>query len=555
LKAQELKGTVLLDGRLEESAWQKAPVTKGFVESYTGNIARHGASARVLYDNEAVYIGIVSPGNFDWIDAAPFPDLYKTETIEIFINPLLETASFFKFSVNRYGRQACEKYEQCEGIIDGKAVENWRGEWTASVCRGKEGWSVEVRIPYSTLGVPEGRPGCAWGFNLSYSIPTEKGLMLWTNWSLLGSHHQPKAFGALVFSEKEFAHHHRELWEDVKKGEISRQSRIGGCVFIDYDAPGDERYKMSWRVGESLYAAVSSDGIDFETRARILDSGSLDTMNICFRDPRTKKYNIYTRWWYKGSACPAYPDFRRAVARMTSDSWTKGWSEREVVNDPKNLPGSDGYWDIYTPSVFVYENLYVALPTVHYRNIDLGPLSISLQVSTDGVHWNWLGGGAPVIRRSDSGWDSGALFSCVPPVLVDDRLHLYYTGLPTQHEEPRCLTREGSGAIGVATLRRDGFCCRYGEHRSPGYVMTGPLIFHQGDNLYLNVKTIAEKGELRVEILGNERLGAEACIPVKGDDTFYQVKWEKAGFSELKGRSFRIKFYLNGAKLYAFEVK
>src|SRR5688572_10271812 len=52
-------GPILIDGRLDEGAWAKAPVAKQFTQSYP-NPGRPDTTTqvRILYDDDAIYVGV-----------------------------------------------------------------------------------------------------------------------------------------------------------------------------------------------------------------------------------------------------------------------------------------------------------------------------------------------------------------------------------------------------------------------------------------------------------------------------------------------------------------
>ena len=59
LAAHAVRGTVTVDGRLDEQEWRDAPLASGFVQSepHTGQPATESTEVRVLYDATQVYIG------------------------------------------------------------------------------------------------------------------------------------------------------------------------------------------------------------------------------------------------------------------------------------------------------------------------------------------------------------------------------------------------------------------------------------------------------------------------------------------------------------------
>src|ERR1044072_1263876 len=52
-------GAVLIDGKLDEAAWAKAPIYNQFTQAYP-NIGRPDTTTRVrvLYDDDAIYVGV-----------------------------------------------------------------------------------------------------------------------------------------------------------------------------------------------------------------------------------------------------------------------------------------------------------------------------------------------------------------------------------------------------------------------------------------------------------------------------------------------------------------
>ena len=223
--------------------------------------------------------------------------------------------------------------------------------------------------------------------------------------------------------------------------------------------------------------------------------------------------------------------------------------------DPCEFPGNEkGECDFYGPGVFVYENLYLAMPTVHRRNVGWGPHEPCLMVSTDGVHFEWISSGSPIISRTPDDWDAGMIGAIVPPQRVGDRLYIYYHGSPMFHHDERRPYCPELG-IGASWIRPDGFLCYWGTTRWAGSVTTPPIVFEAGSQLRVNAETTSETGEMRVEVVGDERFGAEQCRPFVGDDLDAQVTWRDADFAACRGKAIRLRFHLSGARLYAFEIR
>ena len=109
-------------------------------------------------------------------------------------------------------------------------------------------------------------------------------------------------------------------------------------------------------------------------------------------------------------------------------------------------------------------------------------------------------------------------------------------------------------AIGLATLRRDGFAS-VGASYDGGSLTTVPYVF-DGDALTLNVK--ADYGQVQAELL-DERgaplpgFDRASCVPVREDSVDARLRWRGAGsLRVLEGRPARLRLHLVNARLYAY---
>ena len=541
---------VNMDAKLIGPAWQQAPATVNFLRTGADEVSQLGTSVRVLYDTDAVYVGFDCPGARQWDDSRTNADLPSVENLEVFIDPTFSRKDYFYFALGCYGQKKLQRFVSAKE----SQAQDCQDNWQVCIDRRHDGWSAVIRIPFAVLELAPDQPGCAWGFNLAHNMPSRQANEYgrYTNWSGVKAHHQPESFGALVFDEDTFKAEHQPVWEDLTSGRSAQIYCGSPCVFMDHNAPANEQYKMTYRDGGYMYAATSADGRTFHTEKIIIDSGNLDCLNLSLWDPLKQKYVVYTRWWFRE---PQYPDRRRGVARTESDTWLGNWPDRQVVMDPKKFPGNEkGYRDFYNPGVFVYENLYLALTTVYYRNLGWGPLCPSLMVSIDGINWQWVADGVPFINRSSDKWDPGMIHAIAPPIRIGEDLYFYYAGHARMHHVEEAEFRDEDG-IGVASLPLDRFFCYHGCTKWPGQVATSPLLFTKGRQLYVNAESTSGQGRLRVEVIGDERFSAEKCLPIGGDNLSAPVSWQGASLDQLLGKPICLKFYLEGMRLYAFEVK
>ncbi len=285
----------------------------------------------------------------------------------------------------------------------------------------------------------------------------------------------------------------------------------------------------------------------------------------------------------------------------------------EAVRDPDRLAPltvkpEECFTDIYCMPVFVYEDLYLALPWLFNQsgryfapsgesNQD-GILYPTLASSRDLRSWDRLSR-APFIPLSPLSnkqlFDHGTILAA-PPVVHGNELWFYYTGYRCTHVSPEILEQAGrktapgepACAIFLARLRLDGFSSLQAGNE-PGIVLTKPLNV-TGSTLKINVDSA--QGELKVELRdaltgraipgygmgdyrgnrvvwsengkrGTLRIGPGArfeddpeqddTLPISEDNTNLTVRWKDGSdLSALKGREVRVFFHLRNAQLFSF---
>ena len=115
-------------------------------------------------------------------------------------------------------------------------------------------------------------------------------------------------------------------------------------------------------------------------------------------------------------------------------------------------------------------------------------------------------------------------------------------------------------AIGVATVPLDRFIfLTPWKSNAPGWIITKPFVF-EGTRLEVNAD--AQEGNLTVEVLdelANPWDGFSAAEQLKlehRDSLRWEPRWQRpADLSRLRGKTIRLKFALERARLYAFQVK
>ena len=159
-------------------------------------------------------------------------------------------------------------------------------------------------------------------------------------------------------------------------------------------------------------------------------------------------------------------------------------------------------------------------------------------------------------------FDHTQIYPVSAPVEKDGRLWLYYSGFTVPHNAPAL---DQYGRIGLATLRRDGFCLL--DATSPGWALTRPFTW-SGNRLRLNAATSGPtpgapgggSGRITVQIEDEQGraipgFAAGQCTPFRGDETDALVDW--GGCSDLgglMGRTVQLRFTIEDANFYSFRV-
>jgi hypothetical protein len=182
-----------------------------------------------------------------------------------------------------------------------------------------------------------------------------------------------------------------------------------------------------------------------------------------------------------------------------------------------------------------------------------------IATSRDGSSWDldWVYKGQPLVPRGPTGAFDKDLIMPASSIITHNKKHwIYYGGANERHGTPKVVF-EREHAIGLATLRLDGFVAlRAGKQR--GSIVTKP--FKLVSN-HLSINTNAEKGEIQVEILDAEGQpipgysGKDAPRTNGINELAWQPQWKTAtSLSALRNQVIRLKFNLRQARLYAFQV-
>src|SRR5215468_12795594 len=141
----------VIDGRLDDAAWERARAETGFVQNFPdeGRPPSEPTELRVLYDDDAIYVGIRC---FDSHPDRIVGRLTRRDRdvdgdkVTIDVSSKNDKVSAYHFQVNAAG-------VQLDGIRfnDTDLGTDWDGRWYSATARDAQGWTAEIAIPLVTL--------------------------------------------------------------------------------------------------------------------------------------------------------------------------------------------------------------------------------------------------------------------------------------------------------------------------------------------------------------------------------------------------------------------
>jgi hypothetical protein len=172
---------IRLDGSLDDEAWALArPITEfRQQEPVEGGTPSERTEIRILYDDQALYIGaMLYDSNPEGILAYQLQRDAGLGTDDRFmwiISTFDDNRTGYFFETNPVGLLG-------DGLIEGGGGFNkrWNGIWNIRTAIRADGWSAEIRIPFSTLNFDPALD--AWGINFQRTIRRHNEEILWSGW-------------------------------------------------------------------------------------------------------------------------------------------------------------------------------------------------------------------------------------------------------------------------------------------------------------------------------------------------------------------------------------
>jgi hypothetical protein len=164
-------GEITLDGLLDEPAWRDAPVANHFIQNdpHEGEPATFDTEVRVLYDDEAVYIGVFAqddePGRIIVNDLKKDFNTSTSDNFSVIFDTFRDERNGYRFTTNPAGA----KWDAQSANEGRENNANWDGIWDVKTRITERGWYAEIRIPFRTLKFKRGDPQI-WGLNFERKL-------------------------------------------------------------------------------------------------------------------------------------------------------------------------------------------------------------------------------------------------------------------------------------------------------------------------------------------------------------------------------------------------
>lgn len=389
-------------------------------------------------------------------------------------------------------------------------------------------------------------------------------------------------------------------------------AKVGmGMVFIDPNAPGDQKWKyISDYHRRSVYLFYSEDGLDFKRyKQPVLPFRSGSQANIFYDDQK----QVYTAFHRSDFGRTLTGDTERDFVMTETKDLLKPWPFEPLTDEQfkeraegkriaelkpwylDNGPLTPGGFsleypwifspidtldpretDVYVPKAQKYPwapDTYVAFPIMYFhyeesvpeermtlydeeRQLGSGPLETQFSASRNGVDWERFPRPAYVGIGEHKGIDFKTAYLAYGMVKRGNQIWQYVFCEPHYHSPWVKYPKER--AVIRLVQRLDGFVSLDSPYEKEIEVVTKPLVF-EGGKLTLNIDTDAT-GYAQVGILdedGNpiEGFNVDDCIYINGDFISKEVEWMEKGkdISELSGRAIKLVFKMRGSKLYAMQ--
>jgi hypothetical protein len=350
-----------VDGHLDEEAWRAATPATRFTQRDPdeGKPATEETELRIVYDDAAIYVGVRlrdrEPARIvrrlSRRDDAPDADRFT-----IYFDPHHDHLTGSMFTVSAAGGLA-------DAVIYNDTWEDssWDAVWNAAVSIDSEGWSAEMRIPFSQLRFPRAERD-AWGINAARFIQRRNE----SDWLQL-----------------------------VPKKESGLASRMAHLVGIRGIRPPKQFEIAPYTVARAEYIEPDSPGNPFNDGSRVFGGTGIDL-----------KYGLTSNFTINAAVNPDFGQVEVDPAVVNLTAFETFFSEKRPffiegsqIFDNFGRGGSNSFWgfNAQEPAIF------------YSRRIGRPPQGEASGTFVDRPNASTILGAAKLTGKSSRGWSIGVL--------------------------------------------------------------------------------------------------------------------------------------------------
>jgi hypothetical protein len=180
----QLQDGIVIDGKLDDAAWQGALVQEIAYEVQPGDNIPVPAKTvvRIGYTSDALYVAFHATDPDPSQIRAHLRDrdaMFDDDWVGVFLDTFNDHRRGYELAVNPLGVQG--DIIRDESNSENQEDSSWDGLWQSAGRITAEGYDVEYRIPFSTLRFPTGDGEQRWGIALFRNWPRDKRHQLSSN--------------------------------------------------------------------------------------------------------------------------------------------------------------------------------------------------------------------------------------------------------------------------------------------------------------------------------------------------------------------------------------
>src|SRR5262245_15638612 len=166
--------SIAIDGVLDDPGWKDAtPIDTWYETSPGDNVQPKVRSVgRLLYDDRAFYVGLEFEDPDPNAIKAPFADRDNVDSTTDYAGVILDPRNDGKTGILFFANPRGIQYDAVSNDTTGNEDSSPDFFWESAARIGERGWTLELRIPFSSLRYPNADPQ-TWGFMLYRNWPRE----------------------------------------------------------------------------------------------------------------------------------------------------------------------------------------------------------------------------------------------------------------------------------------------------------------------------------------------------------------------------------------------